>query len=163
MAKSQEVVRFVTDALAGFLAENSLMLYHAEYRRDGKEKNLNIFIDRIQDSPEGEELYVSTDDCEKVSRYLEELLDREDLIREQYNLMVSSPGLDRQLYEQRDFDRYVGRQVVVKLYQAIEGKKELTGDLVSRADGIITIREEDGTERRIPEKETVRTNLAVVF
>lgn len=72
---------------------------------------------------------IDFDDCERVSRALDEPLDEKDPIPTSYVLCVSSPGLDRPLKTDRDFERSMGSEVDVKLYEKMNGKKELTGVL----------------------------------
>lgn len=100
-------------------------LVHAEY----KGGNLRVFIDR----PEGG---VTIDDCQTVSKQLSALLDVHDFGRKRYILEVSSPGLDRQLYRPRDYQRFTGHRVrVTFLEDAGEAggrhKKTVTGRLAS--------------------------------
>ena len=164
MAKAQEIRQFTENVLADYLTEHGLELYHVDFRKEGKDWYLNVFVDRIQNDPEGKELYVSSDDCERVSRYLSDRLDESDPIQQEYMLMVSSPGMDRTLYEQKQYDRYAGRPVDVKLYSSINKKKEFHGELVGLIDGeVVIIDEDDGETKKFPLQQVVRTSLAVVF
>ena len=72
---------------------------------------------------------IGIDECELFSKAVEELLDAEDFIEENYTLEVSSPGADRKLTKEREFLYYIGREVDVKLYKAEKGVKEFTGVL----------------------------------
>ena len=163
MAGTKEVRRVVSEMLDGFLADNDMELYHVDFAKEGRDWYLKVYIDRIQNDPDGNELYISSDDCELVSKYLSDRLDEKDPIEQNYMLMVSSPGMDRRLYTQAHYDRYVGSLVEVKLYKAVDGQKEFEGTLLSKTDDGISIRTEDGKEYLFPEKEVVKTNLAVVF
>ena len=148
------------DLLKDFLPDNGLELYNAEFTKEGKDWFLRIYIDKQEDA---EEEYVSTDDCELVSRFLSEKLDEEDPIEQNYYLEVSSPGMDRQLIEQRHYDRYEGHLVEVKLYKGIDGKKLYEGELVGLTDGILTIKDENNNEITFSLDQVAKTNLAVVF
>ena len=159
MAKAQ-ISEIVADVLREFLPEHGLELYHSDFKKEGRDWYLRVFIDK-RDAGENE--YISTEDCELVSNYLSEQLDALDPIKQNYYLMVSSPGLDRQLYEQKDYDRFVGSLVDVKLYSAFEGSKECQGELVRLADGILTLRLEDDREVEFPMDQVAKTNLAVIF
>ena len=166
--KKGKIPGLTEEILAGFLDEHGLELYHTEFRKEGKDWYLNVFIDiaeRVRDENEknGIERYVSTDDCEIVSDYLSEKLDELDPIEQNYMLQVSSPGMDRELYEQKDFDRFRGELVDVKLYRSKDGQKEIRGTLESLEDGIITLTDEDGKERSFEQKDVAKTCLAVVF
>ena len=162
MAKSQKPVELVKSMLSGFLEENELELYHCEFKKEGKDWYLNIYIDKTRDPETGEERYVGSDDCELVSRYLSDKLDEDDPIEQNYYLQVSSPGLDRQLYEAKDFERFSGKAVNLKLYAPVDGKKEYTGILVGIVDGKIVINSDD-KETSFPEEKVVKTCLEVEF
>ncbi|MDD5921599.1 MAG: ribosome maturation factor RimP [Eubacteriales bacterium] len=163
MAKAKEIRKFVSDVLADFLRERGLELYHVEFSRSGKDWNLEVTIDKVQEDPDGGEQYIGSDDCETVSRYLSDRLDDTDLIQQNYLLTVSSPGLDRQLYEPKDYKRFTGRTVDVRLYQQIDGHKEISGELMGLENGILRVREENGKIWEIPESQVSKTCLAVVF
>ena len=120
MAK-EHIKELVSKYLKGFLDENDLELYNSEFKKEGKDWYLRVYIDKK--NAEKDE-YVGTDDCEKVSRFLSECLDKDDPIPQNYTLEVSSPGIDRQLFQVRDYERFTGDMVDVKLYKSIEGKKE---------------------------------------
>lgn len=107
--------------------------------------------------------YVSTDDCEKVSRFLSAELDRIDPIEQNYYLEVSSPGMDRVLLREKDFKRFAGEQVDISLYKAASGRKTYEGKLVGLVDGQIVIIQENGTEIAFPKEQVAKTKLAVIF
>lgn len=107
--------------------------------------------------------YVSTDDCEKVSRFLSAELDRLDPIEQNYYLEVSSPGMDRVLLREKDFIRFAGEQVDISLYKAVDGRKTFEGTLVGLVDGQIVLRQSDGTEFTFPREQVAKTKLAVIF
>ncbi|NLT97480.1 MAG: ribosome maturation factor RimP, partial [Christensenellaceae bacterium] len=99
-----------------------------EFTKTGGTAELIVYVDK----PGG----IGLDDCEKISRLIEPLIDERAPIEESYCLVVSSPGLDRPLKTERDYRRSVGKMVDVKLYRAQDGKKEWTG-LLLRHDGRI--------------------------
>lgn len=127
----------IKEMLEGFLEENGLSLYNVEFVKEGKEWYLRVYIEK----PEGcEEEYVSTDECELVSRYLSDKLDETDPIEQNYYLEVSSPGLDRALIKEDDYRRFAGRMVDVNLYSAFEGTKNFTeATLIGLEDGKLVI------------------------
>lgn len=114
-----------------------LELIDCEYKKEGGTRVLRIYIDRRGG--------VGLDDCEAMSRSVEETLDSEDFIDEAYTFEVSSPGLDRPLKTDRDFERYEGEDVEVRLYAALDGKKKFTGKLAGKKDGVVTIETDAGT------------------
>jgi ribosome maturation factor RimP len=91
---------------------------------------LRVYID----SPAG----VNVDDCARVSRQLSALLDVEDPLPGHYTLEVSSPGLDRPLVKPKDFMRYVGETIKIKMQQPMLGRRNFSGRLVDvTADHVV--------------------------
>ena len=156
----KKITDLIKDLVGSFLDENGMELYNTEFVKEGKDWFLRVYIDKKEGQKEE---YVSTDDCEKVSRFLSEELDRIDPIEQNYYLEVSSPGLDRALLQEKDFIRYAGKLVDVSLYKAFEGKKSYQGTLVGLADGEVIIRDENDRELRFDKSQVVSTRLAVVF
>ena len=158
MAK-EDAAGKVSRLLAPYLEEKNLELYRAEYKKEGKEWVLRVFLDKPADS---ESEYVSIEECEDVTRWLSDILDKEDFIDRSYNLEVSSPGLDRELIKESDYQRFKGRIVEVKTYEQINGSKEHEGILLGKEDGVVII-DEDGETLDIPAEKISKINLAVVF
>ena len=158
MAKVK-VTALIEEITASFLDENGLELYNVEFLKEGRDWFLRVYIDKKEGQ---EEEYVSTDDCEKVSRFLSEKLDEEDPIEQNYYLEVSSPGLDRQLLTPYHYERYAGKLVEVKLYKAVDGCKLYEGVLEGLRDGNVVITVDD-KEVMFPMDQVAKTNLAVVF
>ncbi|MDJ0928250.1 MAG: ribosome maturation factor RimP [Gammaproteobacteria bacterium] len=102
---------------------------------------LRLFIDS--------EAGIGLDDCEQVSRQVSAVLDVEDPIPGNYNLEVSSPGLDRRLAKPEHFDRFAGCDVTVRLRLPLEGRRKFRGSLLRR-DGDAVVVECDGTEFVLP-------------
>lgn len=155
MAKVKKIAEVAEEILQEFLAENGLSLYEAEYVKEGPDRVLRVYIDK-------EDGYIGTEDCEKVSRFLSDKLDELDPIEDNYVLEVSSPGLDRELKKDEHFSRYIGEEVEVSLYKAIDGEKKLVGKLVSKdAEGLkINV---DGSEMLIGNEQITKVNLAVTI
>lgn len=128
-------------------------LVHAEFRGG----TLRLTIDRPE-SPDGERQGVTLADCEHVSKQVSAFLDVLDFGRERYLLEVSSPGLDRQLYRPRDYQRFVGSQVRVTFLEPDGGKKRtVVGRLEEMrpagpagAEGEITVATEGGETLDLP-------------
>lgn len=123
-------------------------LYDVEFRKEYGNWELLVTVDCANG--------VSLDDCEKVSRAIEPLLDEADPIEQAYYLTVSSVGLDRPLRLDKDFDRNLGSDVDVKLYTASDspvlGKvKNFTAKLVSHDDVGFTVLTPKG-EATLPKK-----------
>ena len=126
-----------------------------------------MYIDKLpKEGADGnvEEEYVSTDDCESVSRFLSAELDRLDPIEQNYYLEVSSPGLDRALLKEKDFIRFCGHMVDISLYKAVNGKKAYQGTLKGLTDdNKIVITDEKGEKIEFPREQVAKTRLAVIF
>jgi ribosome maturation factor RimP len=114
-----------------------------EVRLGGKGGMVRIFIDK----PDG----IDLDDCEKVSLAVSALLDVEDPVPGNYNLEVSSPGLDRKLTKSEHFQRFEGETVKVQMRFPIEGRRRFRGTLVSSDDENIVV-EVDGESHSLPLK-----------
>ncbi|WP_419603198.1 ribosome maturation factor RimP [Thiolapillus sp.] len=122
-AKLQEIVRNVVEPMG-------YELVGVEYLTGYQGGNLlRIYIDKengIIDKENG----IDVDDCAAVSHQLSGVLDVEDPLPGQYSLEVSSPGLDRPLFDSADFERFVGRKVNVRLDASIGGRRKYKGQLL---------------------------------
>ena len=103
------------------VASEGLELVHLEYHRQGRGYLLRIDIDK--------EGGVTLSDCEMVSRQLSALLDVKDVIPAEYELQVSSPGLDRKFHRPSDYQKFQGRLVRVKTSKPIRGLHVIVGRL----------------------------------
>jgi len=143
---AQTVTEYIRPAV-----EESYELYDLEFVKEGASRYLRIYIDK----PGG----VTIDDCEKVSRAVEGILDEKDPIESSYILEVSSPGLDRALKKDQDFIRYTGSEVEIRLYKARGGVKKYVGELTGLAGGVVSIRTQGGTEETFDRKEIAACKL----
>ena len=91
---------------------------YVEFAKEGTNNVLRVVIDKV-----GEAMWV--EDCEKVSRAIEDIVDKN--INQEYVLEVSSPGLERQLKNIKLYKKYIGKNIHVKLFTKVEGKKEFEG------------------------------------
>lgn len=90
---------------------------------------------------------INLDDCEKVHRAIDEPLDTlDELFPEGYHLNVSSPGLDRPLKNEKDFKRNLNKEIEIKFYKPENGRKTVTGKLVSYTDKDLVIETAEGKE-----------------
>jgi ribosome maturation factor RimP len=158
MAK-EDIGAKVTEMLMPFLSENGLDIYKVEYKKEGPSWVLRVCLDKPADA---ESEYVSIDECEKVTVWLSEELDKNDIISRSYNLEVSSAGLDRELLKDSDYVRFAGRPVEVKTFEQINGSKSHEGVLLGKENGIVTIDSGAG-ELAVPADKIAKINLAVVF
>ncbi len=111
--------------------EEGCTLWDVEYVREAGTRYLRLYIDK--------EGGVSIDDCERISRRLDPVLDEEDPIPESYVFEVGSAGADRELKRPGDFAQFMGSEVDVRLYQPVEGSKLYTGTLCGYDNGRVSI------------------------
>ncbi len=129
------VAEKVYDLVKDTVESCGVSLWDVRFVKEGASHYLRIFIDK----PEG----VSINDCTEVSHAVDPLIDEADPIDCSYYLEVCSPGTERELSRPHHFEYGLGKNVTVKLFKAVDGKKEFTGVLKS-ADGDITIDTENG-------------------
>ena len=134
--------------------EQEVYIVDVTYKKENGEYSLCYYIDKAGG--------VGIDECEKFSKAVEEILDRDDFIENNYTLEVSSPGADRKLTKEREFLYYRDREVDVKLYKAENGVKEFCGVLKDYKDGTAYI-ETDGEIMEIPAKSAVYIRLSFKF
>lgn len=106
-------------------------LWDVEYVREGGEWFLRLYIDKDGG--------VSINDCEAVSRAIDPILDEKDPIEQSYRFEVCSAGLERVLKRPSDFERFLGADVLVKLYRPQNGVKEFPSVLKAYDDGRVTV------------------------
>jgi len=151
----QNIEQTVETYLKPILDEHNFELVDVEYVKEGTNWYLRVFIDK--------EGGITIDDCELVSKALEKILDKEDPIKNSYILEVSSPGLDRPLKKDSDFEKYKGRIVDIKLYKPFNKKKEYSGELLELRDNIVYIIDEEGNQLSFNRNDIAIVRLAVIF
>ena len=147
-ATIEELVSEITEPL-------NFEIVDVEYVKEAGEYYLRVYLDK--------EGGISLNDCEAVSRQLSEVLDVKDPIKDNYFLEVSSPGLDIPLKKDKDFVRYAGRDVEIKLYKPLNGSKQFEGTLVGLTDENtikVIINDEEVEFNR---KEVALVRLAIKF
>ena len=102
-----------------------------EYVSSGKHSVLRVYID----SDSG----VGVNDCESVSRQVSAIMDVEDPISGQYNLEVSSPGIERPLFTIAHYRRFLGNDISLRLYRPMDGRRKFTGSIGSISEANNTI------------------------
>lgn len=147
-ATIEEIVTKITD-------EHGFEMVDVEYVKEAGEYYLRVYIDK----EEG----ISLNECELVSRELSPILDEKDPIKENYFLEVSSPGLDRALKKDRDFVRYQGGDVDLKLYKPLNGCKQFEGELVGLTEDNNIKIIANGKEMEFNRKDVAIVRLAIKF
>ena len=132
--------------------EEGCSLWDVEYVREAGTWYLRVFIDRDGG--------VSIDDCERVSRRLDPILDEEDPIPDSYVFEVGSAGADRELKRPGDFEQFMGSEVEVKLYRPVDGSKHYTGTLSGYEAGAVSLTVGEKT-LRFPKEQVAQVRLYV--
>ena len=127
-------------------------LWDVEYVREAGTWFLRVYIDK--------EGGVGIEDCERISRALDPILDEADPIPDSYVFEVGSAGIERELKRPSDFERYMGSEVELRLYQPHEGSKVFVGTLSAYNDGTVTI-SSGGREMSFTKAQTAQVKLHV--
>jgi len=128
MAKKVDIEQVITPDIKALGYE----LEYVESVREGQNNILRVVIDKNDG-------VLTTEDCETVSRNIEDKVDNLVKLEEGYILEVSSPGLERVLKNVKLYRKYIGKDILVKLYKKLDGTKELTGRLLSVSEDDTTI------------------------
>ncbi len=138
------------------VTELGYILWDVVYEKEGPLYYLRITID----SDEG----ITIDDCERVHRAIDPILDEADPIENSYTLEVSSPGMERELRRPEHFEAFLGAPVEVRFFAPRDGKKSVTGELASydaESDALTLLTE--GAELTMPRAECALIKLVVDF
>src|SRR3990172_4066350 len=154
MSKDEGVAEKVSSLVMPILDKAGMQLVDLEYRKEGSGWVLRLFIDR--------EGGVTLDDCVDISREVDAVLDAEDIIHREYNLEVSSPGLNRPLKKEADFKRFAGKLAKIKTFEAIGASKNFKGRIESCEEGMVALNV-DGVTHRIPLSKIAKANLEIEF
>jgi ribosome maturation factor RimP len=149
--KVEDIVTELAEPIVGAL---SYELVDVEFLKEGANWYLRVYIDK----PGG----IVIDDCQAVSEQLSDKLDELDPIKQSYILEVSSPG-ERPLKKERDFERFKGEIVEVKLYQPINGKKVYEGELLGLIDDKVKIKTDEGVTLSFDRKDTALVRRIIRF
>ena len=115
-------VEKINELLTPVIEAAGYELYDLDIITESGRRTLRVFIDN-------RETGISIDDCEKIYRIIDPVLDEADPIPTAYDLQVSSPGLDRKLSKPEHFERFIGEKVTIKLYAALDGRKNFKATL----------------------------------
>ena len=149
-----DVAAHAEGLLRDMVEVDGVELVHVEYQPEGSSSVLRIYIDR----PGG----VGLQDCERVSRHASTLLDEEGFSLRRYVLEVSSPGIERPLFREADYRRFVGKEIRLITTEMIEGRRKFTGLIRTCSGGILKL-EFDGETVQIPFSKIRKANLVHQF
>lgn len=137
--KNDALVNEIYEMVKPIADELNYDIYHVEYVKENGELYLRIYIEKDGG--------ITLSDCEALSRRVSDLMDEKDPIKDPYFLEVSSPGLNRTLFTEEHYKRFIGREVMVKFTKYVDGKKNIKGilkevnedSIVVEADQLINI------------------------
>lgn len=137
--KNDALVNEIYEMVKPIADELNYDIYHVEYVKENGELYLRIYIEKDGG--------ITLSDCEALSRSVSDLMDEKDPIKDPYFLEVSSPGLNRTLFTEEHYKRFIGREVMVKFTKSVDGKKNIKGilkevnedSIVVEADQLINI------------------------
>lgn len=150
-----KVTQIVTDLVTPILVEMGLELVEIEYKKEGSNWFLRIFIDNETGA-------IDIEDCGTVSNRLSLRLDEVDPIPTAYFLEVSSPGAERPLRKESDFRKAVGKHVHITTKEPIAGATLFEGELLAFEDGKLTVKEAKRTQE-IALEQIDEARMAIVF
>ncbi|NTV89986.1 MAG: ribosome maturation factor RimP [Clostridiales bacterium] len=145
----------VAELAAPIVERLGFELVDVEFLKEGSNWYLRIYIDK----PGG----IAIDDCQAVSEEMSDKLDETDPIKQSYILEVSSPGLERPLKKDSDFEKYKGEEVEVKLFQPFEGKKIYSGELLGLKGTKICIKTVKGAEIEFERADAATVKRVIKF
>lgn len=119
--KIDALVNQIYEMVKPIADELNYEIYHIEYVKENGEYYLRIYIEKDGG--------IALSDCEALSRRVSDLMDEKDPIKDAYFLEVSSPGLNRTIFTNDHYKRFVGREVMVRFIKSIDGKKNIKGIL----------------------------------
>lgn len=153
MAQKKNTAEKVRELIEDTVVSLGYSIWDVDYSKIGTERHLEITID----SENG----IDIQDCEKVHRAIEVIIDEADPIEEMYYLDVSSPGLERVIRTDYHFEKCVGQTVELKLFSSVEGRKSIIGMLASydseKSEAVIV--EKSGAELTVSRKLISKANV----
>lgn len=149
-----EITDRVKEIAEVYLKDNGIELIDIVFRREGSALVLRIVVD----TPKG----ITVSECTGFNKFLSEVLDREDVIQDRYTLEVTSPGLDRPIKTDRDFERSIGKKLELTTFEAVDGRKTHEGLLVGMDKDNVVI-ERQGTSTVISRDKIALARLKIEF
>ena len=130
---AQQLLEKIKTLIEPLLNSLGYELWGCTLHNAGGHRVLRVYIELAPDE-ESKRVAVNLDDCSKVSREVGAVLDVEDIIQGSYDLEISSPGMDRQLFTPAHYRRFIGNVVAVRLLVSEQGRKKYQGTLVDVED-----------------------------
>ncbi len=153
---AKKIEQFVQELVKEDVESLGYELVDVEFdKKQNMDSELVIYIDKDGG--------VDLDDCEKVSTAIDPLIDAKCPITDPYVLVVSSPGIDRPFKTERDFVKHLGEKVDIKLYEKLNGKKDITAVLKEYTPEELTLEDSKGKEFRLEMKKIALIRAYIDF
>jgi len=166
MKKNQKnIAQTVKELIQPTADELGYLLWDVEYLKEGSKMILRITLDKpsangINPEDTGHET-IRIDDCERMHRAIDPILDEADPIEDAYNLEVSSPGIERDLRISEHYDASIGKEVEFRLFTQLGGRKVITGILAANNVESVVITEAGDVQTEV--KKTLISKARTVF
>lgn len=147
------IAQRVAEIAGKVAAQADTELVHVETAGTNRDLVLRIYIDKANG--------VTLDDCAAFSQAVEAVLDAEDVIPVRYVLEVSSPGIERELYSIKDFERFVGKLAKLKTNVEIDGQKTFVGAITSVDGNMVSIDERQRGPMTVDYSDIAKANLKI--
>ncbi len=154
VSKAHIVINQVADLVEPILGEMGFELVDVEYLSKHGRWVLRLYVDK--------EGGLTIDDCARLSGEIGDLIDVKDVIKHEYVLEISSPGLNRPLKKERDFIWATGKRVKVRMVEPVNGRRNFTGYLENFEDGTLYV-ETEGSLVALPWIRVDKANLVYEF
>ena len=155
MANAKSVVSTVTQGILPVANELGYTLWDVEYVKEGAKRILRITID----AEEG----ITIEDCERMHRAIDPVLDELDPIEDAYDLEVSSPGIERDIRTDAHVDACIGERVEIRFFAPFEGQKSIEGILAGREGGESILLDLGGTVKALPREAIAKMRTVFEF
>lgn len=149
----EELLKKIEEVIMPSVTEIGLDLVDVEYIQDGAYFYLRVYVEKIEN-------HISLEDCALLSHAIEDKVD--SVIEDKFFLEVSSPGLERPLKKEKDFERFVGEKVKLLLKNKIEDSRNIIGNLVRFENGKVYL-DIDGNVNEINFEDIKKANLVFEF
>lgn len=149
-----EIIDRIKELVKPYLDENGIELVDIIYRREQVGMVLRLLVDT--------KAGIKMHECEALNRFVGDMLDAENVIDEHYTIEVSSPGLDRPITTDKDFERSLDKELDVTTYEMVDSRKTHEGRLIGISKDEIVL-ERGGISTVIPRKLIARSRLKLEF
>ena len=151
--RKQQIEARVSELIEPIVMYNQMELVCVEYVKGPRGPVLRLVIDRTGG--------VTLDDCTRISRVAGDVLDVHDPVPGSYNLEVSSPGINRPLVKEKDYERFAGEKVLIRTACAVDGRRKFKGILKGLRDGKVIV-ETSAEEFALPLEDIAKARLNIL-